>query len=163
MSKIFLNLQGNFPKPQLIRPPNQSATMSSFNMVMAEVMATRSVLTGLIGAGLSYAVLDRTDAIRIFGSSVKEYIADGALLAVESLTSDGLGFYLIPWLEFKAIGSPTLARLIQYGAPPGLALGQHILVKKYLTDAGNSIGSEALLAGGSKLIGDGIAMSYWKM
>jgi hypothetical protein len=117
-----------------------------------EKIATASIASGIVGGAFSYFLLDRKSATTIFGKQVSEYQADAILIAVSSALGDIGGAYILPFIESKISGNATLNRMVSTAAVPMITGGVHVAGKKLLTTKNsNSIVTELLLAGGTKI------------
>jgi hypothetical protein len=158
-------LRPKFPRTNFLTQPTlvKPTTMTSLRKVgeSIEKTAIKSILCGtvLYGAGISYYLLKRNSAVELVGMEMREWVLDGVLLAVESITGDLIGSYAVPYLEQKFVGNDRLEAFIKYGAPPMIVGAQHILVKKYFTDAPAPTAQEIILSG-VKLAVDGAVNTY---
>jgi len=146
----------------------------SFLKPVAEV-ASRAIATGVVGGGLSYAVLKRSDYVDIVGIDLPHYAADGILLIASSLAGDTLGTYILPWTEMKLGLNSSIQSFINVAVPPELCGGVLALGKGLIVDVRSEdkmkgtamilLGSnivDLLLGVGSKLAADKIIDVVWK-
>jgi hypothetical protein len=77
------------------------------------------------------------------------------------LSGDLVGAYAVPYLEHKLVGNQNLEKFIQWGMPPALVAGQHVLVKKYATDTTQSTVNDLVLGAATKFVADSAVNMYF--
>ncbi len=107
-----------------------------------------------IGGSISYFAMKRREPTTIFGITQPEWVVDSALLGAESLAGDAIGNYTIPKIKSMVSSNQTLQSFTKFAAPPAIVGLEHMAVKTYLTDAGNSMASEFMLGAGTKVLAD---------
>jgi len=122
----------------------------------------RGVGAGVAAVGIDYAVLKRTRNVDLFGFEVKEYLADGLLIAAESVAADVAGRYVMPALESKFIDNPKLLNFAAMTTTPLICGLEQAFLKPMVVDGGSDDGKlkEFLLGAGCKLVGDRVVDSF---
>jgi hypothetical protein len=150
------------PKPAYI-PLNQTIPqMTTLRKVgeSIEKMGAKALLCGTLGSGISYYLLKRQSAVEMLGMDLAEWQLDGVLMAIESISGDLVGSYTVPYIEQKFVGNETLEKAIKWGLPPALVGTQHVLVKKYMTDATPASVNDLVLGAAVKFVADSAVNTY---
>lgn len=126
-------------------------------------VGTRAIISGTVAGGLSYALLKRTDLVDIFGMETSHYIADAVLVLAGSAVGDSIGVYAVPWIADKFGASHSVSNFIEMTGSPIICGAFHLGAKQLIVNPkSQDLMKDFLLAGGSKLVGDKIAMA-WNM